>query len=329
MAKPDAATNAESCYYCHGTKLEVTGTESRETDYGNFVFPVLQGWPNQRVGRINPDGSLGSCAACHTRHQFAITVARQPYTCSQCHKGPDVPAYKVYEVSKHGNLFSSLKADWDLDAVPWTAGKDFSAPTCAVCHASLIVDTEGQEVVKRTHQMSDRLPWRLLGLIYAHPQPKSPDTSIIVNKAGLPLPTELTGEPVSAFLIDQKTMDSRTSTMKGVCLSCHTKAWVDGHWNLLEQTIKTTDELTLTGTRIMTEAWDKGVAKGIDAGASIFDESLERLWAEQWLFYANSTRLSAAMAGTDYGVFDHGRWYMSKNLADMADRLGQKLKDKQ
>ena len=41
-------------------------------------------------------------------------------------------------------------------------------------------------------------------MIYAHPQPKSPDTTIIKNRAGLPLPTELSGEPVAGYLIDEK-----------------------------------------------------------------------------------------------------------------------------
>jgi hydroxylamine dehydrogenase len=40
---------------------------------------------------------------------------------------------------------------------------------------------------------------------------------------------------------------------------------------------------------------------------------------EQWLFYANSTRFSSAMAGADYGVFANGRWFMAKNLRDMID----------
>jgi hydroxylamine dehydrogenase len=35
------------------------------------------------------------------------------------------------------------------------------------------------------------------------------------------------------------------------------------------------------------------------------------------LFFANSTRMSSAMLGTDYGVFDNGRWYMAKNIAEM------------
>jgi hypothetical protein len=45
------------------------------------------------------------------------------------------------------------------------------------------------------------------------------------------------------------------------------------------------------------------------------------MWVEQWLFYANSTRFASAMGGADYGVFAEGRWYMSKNIQQMADWL--------
>ena len=90
------------------------------------------------MGRINPDGSKGACTACHTRHGFSIEMARKPYTCSQCHKGPDVPAYAVYMVSKHGNIYDSLESKSDFSAVPWVPGKHFTAPTCATCHVSLL-----------------------------------------------------------------------------------------------------------------------------------------------------------------------------------------------
>ena len=92
---PDQLITDQACYFCHGTEVTVDGLETRETDLGEMDFPVLTGWPNQGVGRINPDDSKGSCSACHARHEFSIKVARQPYTCSECHKGPDVPAYKV------------------------------------------------------------------------------------------------------------------------------------------------------------------------------------------------------------------------------------------
>ena len=90
-AEPDPETQADSCLFCHGTKVEVKGTVRRETDWGEFTFPVLSGWPNRGVGRLNPDGTKGSCSACHTRHAFSMEMARKPAACAECHKGPDVP----------------------------------------------------------------------------------------------------------------------------------------------------------------------------------------------------------------------------------------------
>jgi hydroxylamine dehydrogenase len=327
--KPDAGTNAESCNYCHGTHIEVQGSTTRDTDFGEMAFPTLMGWPNQGVGRINPDGSMGSCTACHTRHQFSIQMARKPYTCAECHKGPDVPAYKVYAVSKHGTIFSSLGERWNTENVPWTVGKDFTAPTCAACHISLIMTEEGEVVAERTHQMNDRLPWRLFGLIYAHPHPQSPDTTIIKNKAGLALPTELTGEPVATYLIDDQEQEKRRRTMQKVCLSCHHAGWVEGQWSRFEHTIRTTNESTLTATKIILAAWDTGAAMGLADDDSIFNEAIEKKWVEHWLFFANSTRLSAAMAGADYGVFGNGRWYMNKNIQEMVDWLEFKQRETQ
>jgi hypothetical protein len=83
--------------------------------------------------------------------------------------------------------------------------------------------------------------------------------------------------------------------------------------------------MTLTATKIMLDAWDKGVAKGLAQNDSLFNEAIEKKWVEQWLFYANSTRFASAMAGADYGVFANGRWTLSKNLQEMMDWLEFKL----
>jgi hypothetical protein len=325
LKAPDPETNADSCFYCHGTEIKVTGKTSKETNMGKMEFPVLSGWPNQGVGRINPDGSKGSCSACHARHQFALEMARKPYTCSECHKGPDVPAYGVYEVSKHGNINSSLGKDWNFNAVPWALGKDFTAPTCAACHVSLLVGPENEVIAERTHQMNDRLSWRIMGLIYAHAHPSSPDTSIIKNKAGLPLPTELTGEPASQYLIDAKEQKRRNDKIQRICLACHGEGWVKGQFARFENTLKTTNEMTLTATQILLSAWKNGLAKGLAQKDSPFNEAIEKKWVEQWLFYANSTRFASAMAGADYGVFANGRWHLSKNIQEMVDWLKIRL----
>ena len=323
---PDVETNLDSCLYCHGSEVKVKGKKSRQTSMGEMEFPVLSSWPNQGVGRLNPDGSKGACTACHTRHQFSIEMARKPSTCSECHKGPDVPAYAVYEVSKHGNIYNSLGKEWNFNAVPWILGKDFTAPTCATCHVSLTVNQESEEVVaERTHQMNDRLAWRLMGLIYSHAHPKSPDTAMIKNKSGLPLPTELTGEPVPQFLIDSKEQGKRNATLQKICLPCHSTQWVKGQFTRFENTIRTTNAMTLTATKILLSAWEKGAAKGLAQKDSIFNEAIERKWVEQWLFYANSTRFASAMMGADYGVFANGRWHLGKNIQEMIDWLEFKL----
>ncbi|NDY41947.1 hydroxylamine oxidase [Dissulfurirhabdus thermomarina] len=326
LESPDDLTLADSCFSCHGTEVKVAGTRTVETDLGEMDFPILTGWPNQGVGRVNPDGTLGACTSCHPRHGFSIEVARKPYTCGQCHKGPDVPAYKVYQVSKHGNLFASVGKEWNFSAVPWVVGRDFTAPTCATCHASLVVTDEGEVVARRSHRMNDRIGWRIFGLVYAHAHPKSPDTTVIRNRAGLPLPTELTGEPAAAFLIDKDEQARRRAAMQAVCRACHSRGWVEGHYARFDRAIETTNAMTLAATRILLRAWDEGAAKGLEQKDSIFNEAIEKMWVEQWLFYGNSVRFAAAMGGADYGVFANGRWVQAKNLQAMKDWLDFKLK---
>ena len=326
---PTPETEADSCLSCHGTKVEVTGTKARETSMGEMEFPVLAGWPNMGVGRLNPDGSKGSCSSCHTWHQFSIEMARKPHTCSQCHKGPDVPAYAVYQVSKHGNIHESMGKTWNFEAVPWTVGKDFTGPTCASCHVSLVVTEGGEVVAERSHRMNDRLPWRIFGLIYAHAHPKSPDTSIIRNKNDQPLPLTLTGEPAAQFLIDAGEQQQRRQVMQQVCVGCHTQKWVDGYWARFEHTIQTTNEMTLTSTGMMMQAWDNKAATGLAQGGSLTDEAIEKTWAEQWLFFGNSTRFSSAMQGADYGVFANGRWYMAKNIQELWDWMKSTVRRKE
>ncbi len=311
----DDRTEYESCLYCHGTKVEVKGLATRESDYGELEFPVLEGWPNQGVGRINPDGSKGACTACHGRHEFSIEMARKPYTCSECHKGPDVPAYKVYEVSKHGNIFSSSGKNFNFDNVPWVVGQDFTAPTCAACHASLLVSPDQKVVAERTHQFNDRLAWRLFGVPYAHPHPVHADLKEVRNSIGLPLAVEMDGTAVAAHVIAKEEQEARNTRMKTICLSCHATGWVDEHFQRLDNTIARTNANTHEATKIIMHIWERGHARGLPQKDNIFDEEAERMWTSIWLFNANTTRFASAMAGGgDYGVFADGRYQTTEQL---------------
>ncbi len=323
--KPSQMVLNDVCLGCHGTKVDVKGMKTIKTEIGEIRIPNLINWPNQGVGRENPDGSIGSCTACHPRHAFSIEVARKPYTCSQCHAEPDVPAWYVYKVSKHGNIFSSKHKEWNFNSVPWVIGSDFTAPTCATCHNSLIVSPEGEVIAERTHDFGSRLWIRLFGLIYSHPQPKSGNTTIIINKDGLPLPTTFTGEPASKFLIDRKEQERRLNKMKAVCNGCHNREWINGHFDKVHEHIKKVDEMVLTATKLMQKAWDMG----IEDRTNPFDESIEKMWIQQWLFYANTIKYASAMTGAyDYTGFNLGWWELSKNIQNMRDMIDIKSRVK-
>ncbi len=320
-------TRQETCFGCHGTEVKVVGTETMKTSMGDIDLPKLANWPNQGVGRINPDGSMGACTACHPRHQFSIEVARKPYTCSQCHLEPDVPAWNVYKESKHGNIYFSNDSKWNFNAVPWRIGKDFQTPTCATCHNSLITAPDGKVVVERTHDFGSRLWVRLFGLIYSHPQPIQGDTSVLKNKDGLPLPTAFTGEIALQGLISKDEQVKRKEVMTGLCKQCHATTWVRNHFTKMDHTIKETDQMSLNATLLLLEAWKHGLAEGLPQGKNPFDEAIEQMWIRQWLFYANSVKYASAMTGApDYATFKNGWWNLTENLQQMKDWIEFKKK---
>lgn len=322
LSKPSETTKNESCYGCHGTNVGVDGLKTVATEIGEIQIPNLTNWPNQGVGRINPDGSLGACTSCHPRHSFSIEIARKPYTCAQCHLKPDTPAWEVYKESKHGNIFFSLGNNWNWDNVPWKIGKDFTAPTCAVCHSSLIVKNDDTVIARRTHNFGSRLWIRLFGLVYAHPQPKSGKTYLIKNKDNLQLPTTFTGDLASKFLINNTEQKNRQEAMKKICKGCHSSDWVEKFFIKLDATVKETNQMTLSATQLLLNAWDKNLADKTNP----FDEHIEQLWIKQWLFYANSVRYASAMSAPDYATFENGWWNLNENLQEMKERI--KLKQK-
>lgn len=310
---PASATDpATSCLSCHGTRLVVTGAVSRKTPMGAMDFPVIAGWPNTGVGRVNLDGSLGACDACHRGHQFALEEARRAEACARCHDGPNVPAYGVWRSSAHGR---TAAGQGSYAAVPWTLGKDVSAPTCATCHMSQVINTEGEIVARRTHQVTDRLPWRLYGLPYAAAQPLAPDTAGMVNADGLHWPTAFDAAPVSAALIPAGEGAVRQARMAAICRGCHATGWVEGHFERLEANIADTNAATRTATALIQRAWDLGLAAGPGAGANPFDELPERLWTDVWLLHANNIRFATAMAGGgDHGAFTDGRYDLTRSV---------------
>ena len=319
--EPDEQTLNDTCLGCHGTDIRVDGMKTSETKMGKVQVPHLVNWPSQGVGRQNPDGSIGSCTSCHTRHAFSIAEARDPHTCAQCHGEPDVPAWPVYEVSKHGNIYAARHPEWDFEAVPWKVGEDFTAPTCATCHNSLLSTPKGEVLVERNHDFGARLWVRVFGLIYSHPQPKSGNTSTIVNADGLPLPTTFGGVPSSEHLIDASEQLKRLTELKKVCTSCHSTSWTDQHFARFDHTVANVDKMVAAATGVMASAWEKQLEDNMNP----FDEGIEQMWIKQWLFYANTVRYASAMTGAHkYTAFTDGWWELTNNFQEMQDRISAK-----
>ncbi len=171
------------CENCHGCKVKIDPNSPNKLS--------RLSWPNSGIGRINPDGSKGSCTACHTRHAFSVKQARQPEACAKCHLGPDHPQKEIYAESKHGNAYYTHKDEMNLDAEPWVVGLDyFEAPTCATCHMSA---TPQQAV---THDVGQRISWTLR-------------------------------PPVSKTKPDWQV---KRKNMQDVCINCHSQDFVDGHY---------------------------------------------------------------------------------------------------
>jgi hypothetical protein len=158
-------------------------------------------------------------------------------------------------------------------------------------------------------------------LIYSHPQPIDPATHKIRNKEGKALPTSLNGEPAARFLINKAVQRERKKAMEAVCHGCHGTMWVEKHFQKMDGTIADVDKQVRAATQLMEMAWRKGLA----SRSNLFDEPLEILWTEQWLFYANSIRYASAMAGApDYASFHNGWWEMQKAIQDLRKAVHMK-----
>ena len=77
--KGNIADAVNGCWQCHGSIVRFVRDEAgRIVRSGKEGKPVIHPdtWPNSGMGRLNPDGSKGSCHACHSRHAFEAKLSR-------------------------------------------------------------------------------------------------------------------------------------------------------------------------------------------------------------------------------------------------------------
>jgi hydroxylamine dehydrogenase len=220
------------CESCHGAKMEIDPKSPNKLS--------KKSWPNSGIGRINPDGSLGSCNACHTRHEFSAAQARQPESCSKCHLGPDHPQKEVYEESKHGNTYYTNIDKMNLHSDSWVVGVDYyAAPTCATCHMSATPN------MKLNHDVGERISWTL--------------------------------RPV--FSEKKKDWERKRDNMKRVCINCHGAAFADGHYYQFDAVVRLyNDKFARPATDIMDIINKKGLLENPASFSNDIEWTYWEIW---------------------------------------------------
>lgn len=275
------AVVAVGCRQCHGAVVEI----------GPNGKPTPGSWPNTGIGRKNPDGSEGSCTACHGRHRFSKAQARTPDTCGKCHVGPDHPQIEVYNESKHGITYRALIDEMNMDSDKWVAGIDYSAaPTCASCHMS----AGGNQ--GKTHNVGDRISWNLRSPISKHINLVRLENGQEFDvPEGKDLP-KVGDEAKGSKVVEVVTWEERRANMKQICRACHTNSTVDGHYKQFDDVVDLYNEKFATPiAAIMGELKQNGYIT-----PTPFDEPIEWTWWEIWHHEGRRARHGASMSGPDY-----------------------------
>jgi len=287
-----AAVNV-GCRQCHGSQVEI-GPDGR---------PTMETWPNTGIGRLNPDGSEGSCTACHGRHRFSKAQARTPDTCGKCHVGPDHPQIEVYNESKHGITYRAFIDEMNLDSDKWVAGIDYSAaPTCASCHMS----AGGNQ--GKTHNVGDRISWNLRSPISKHINLVRLENGQEFDvPEGKDLP-KVGDEAKGSKVVEVVTWEERRANMKQICRACHTSYTVDGHYAQFDDLVDLyNDKFATPIASIMVELKQNGYIS-----ATPFDDPIEWTWWEIWHHEGRRARHGASMNGPDYAWW-HGIYDVAKH----------------
>ncbi|HUU26348.1 MAG TPA: multiheme c-type cytochrome [archaeon] len=304
------------CRQCHGSEVRVD-------DHGH---PTADTWPNTGMGRINPDGSWGSCTACHTRHHFSKAQARQPEACGKCHLGPDHPQIEVWNESKHGVLYHANREKLNLESDLWRAGKEyFEGPTCASCHMSAGGSQE------TTHDVGERISWTLrppiskkLNMVVYEDDSKedllgdSPEMPAIGSQQ-----KNESGEVKKVKAI--RNWRERRASMQDICTQCHGEPFVKGFYAQFDAVVLLYNEKFAEPARaIIEELRKQGKITPED-----FDDPIEWTWWELWHHEGRRTRHGASMQGPDYtwwhGMYEVGKHFYNNFIPELKQAAGDKL----
>jgi hypothetical protein len=308
-----AAMDAAGCAQCHGSVLKVRGDGTLDPST----------WPNSGIGRINPDGSKGSCSSCHGRHRFSKAQAREPSACVRCHFGPDSPDKEIYEASKHGMLYAAQRDEMNLGSDSWVAGKDYSAaPTCVTCH----MGAAGK--LPATHDVGMRNMWSLNTpvsqrqhlVVFEDGDKRELPESVEPPKRG----TEMNkGDGTVGKVKAIATPERRRQAMSSVCLECHSKPLVTDFMKQFDDVVVLFNEkFGAPATAIMQDLYARGVLT-----PQPFDEPIEFTYWELWHDEGARARHGASMGSPNHawweGMYQVGRNFYGRFLPQVRELMGK------
>ncbi len=274
----DGTTEETGCAQCHGKRIKVD-------EHG---IPTADTYPAAGIGNIYPNGEVGNCTVCHTRHKFDIAEARKPDACATCHLGPDHPDIEIYQDTKHGQIYAAEGSTWKWDSPPgdWEPG-DYRAPTCATCHMSGIGD------LKPTHNVSERLYWNAWAPLS---KPRNSDDPM----------SPLTGHA-----------EQGRAEMKQVCLQCHSSAMVDDYFASADKGVELYNKAYFEPAKqMLDELKAKGLLK-TDKWAP-WDDEFQNLYYHLWHHAGRRARQGALMGAPDWAHW-HGFFELQQMLDKMQD----------
>ncbi len=324
------ADAVNGCWQCHGSIIKFKrDKDGKILRTGQENKPVIDPttWPNSGVGRLNPDGSKGSCHACHSRHSFQAKLSRSPENCGKCHMGPDHPQIEIYKESKHGIAFYANRDRMALDkSGDWVLGKDYSAaPTCATCHIGSYMTPKGEKV-ENSHDVGQRISWTLrpiissrLNLVIYEDGFKEdyPETRKLPQIGDEVITTEkvVENEKLISKKVPRKvekiiTWQERRQNMKGVCLNCHNDTFVDNFYKQFDSLVELYNEKFAKPAK---KFMDDLKADGVLNPKSPFEKKVQWVFWELWHHEGRRARHGASMMGPDYTHW-HGMYEVSKHF---------------
>lgn len=312
------ASAFSGCQQCHGSKIALQATTGDPITVDDLepgpdgqptnldaVGRILRddtgrprfhpgSWPNTGIGRLNLDGSRGSCSACHSRHDFSPRRARQPENCGKCHLGPDHPQKEIYEESKHGVAYRDLREHMNLDAENWVLGRDYSqAPTCATCHMSGHTRNDG----RITHDPGERISW----------SNRPPISLVMDTNVDGNIVTETDPEMRRELVADSAT--NKRNRMKDVCSHCHTPDYINAFYQQYDDLVVLYNEkFAKPGKAIMDLLQSEGLITPTQ-----FDEEIEWTWFYLWHHEGRRARHGVSMMAPDYTHW-HGMYEVAERF---------------